>query len=90
MTKRKGKNNPYVTLETFTTRHEMLLNKIDRNATKVTEILWLLKGNPNAPGDMGIMGEIRDIKRDRKWFYALLTLIGLPLFFFLIKYFGGI
>jgi len=74
----KPKDNPYVTLETCNIRY----NAIDK---KVTEILWALKGNPNVPEDLGIMGQLRDIKRDRKWIYALITCIAIPVALLVIK-----
>ena len=82
----KHKDNPYVSLETCNFRHTEIGSKID-------EILWILKGDPKNPNDGGgLVGSFRDSKRDRKWVYALLTMIGIPMFFLLIKYFffGGL
>lgn len=61
-------------------RHQTL----DKN---ISEILNILKGNSDVPGDMGLMGDIRDIKRDKKWTYALLTIIGIPVLLMVIRYF---
>jgi len=72
MTKRKD-NPGYVTLEMCTQKY----TKLD---DKITEILHLLKGNPDKSSeDLGLLGDIRDIKRDRKWIYGLIV-IGIPIF----------
>ena len=79
------KQNPFVHLEFCDARHLEVNKKLD-------QVLFTLKGNPNIPEDLGMMGQLRDIKRDRKWIYALLTMIGIPVFFLMIKYFffGGV
>ena len=74
----KKKDNPYVSAETCSLRHQGLDSKIN-------EIIKILKGTGELD-NMGLLGEIRDIKRDRKWIYILLTVIGIPIVFLLIEY----
>lgn len=80
---KKKKDNPYVSFETCNARHIAVDGKL-------TEILCTLRGNPDASGDLGIMGDVRDIKRDKKWVYALLTLIGIPVLFLIVKFVFGL
>jgi len=76
----KKKHNPgFVTTSVCNARY----NKLD---TKVTEILYAVKGNPNVPGDLGLAGDVRDVKRDKKWTYALITFVALPTLFLLLNY----
>lgn len=79
------KQNPFVHLEFCNTRHLSLDNKMN-------EILWILKGDPKNPKDGGIIGEMRDQRRDRRWIYALITIIGVPTLFLFIKWLisGGV
>lgn len=77
---RKNSNPGFVTINACETRHTEIGAKID-------EILKILRGNPgNDPDSMGLLGDIRDMKRDRKWIYALLTIIGIPTLFLLVQY----
>ena len=82
--KKKNNPNPYVSHSVCSARY----GKLD---SKITEILHTLTGNPRDHEDLGLVGEVRDIKRDRRWILGLITLIGIPVFLFLIKYlfFGG-
>lgn len=80
MAPRKKKNPNFVTLKICNQRHLEL-------SKSITEILHILKGDPNKFDDLGLLGAIRDIKRDRKWIYALITLIGLPILFWLLSQF---
>jgi len=79
-----AKQNPFVHLEFCDARHTQVNTKLD-------EILWVLKGDPKNTKDGGIIGEMRDQRRDRKWIYAILTMIGIPIIFLLIEFFlkGG-
>ena len=76
----KKKDCPYVTVSSCNKTHTAL-------DQKVTEILWGFKGNPGEPGDLGMAGDIRDIKRDKKWIYAILTLVCIPVVFLLVEFF---
>lgn len=82
MAKKRG-NPGYVTNAACRARY----GKVDM---KMTEILHTLTGNPKDHNDLGLVGDVRDIKRDRKWIYALITLIGVPTMFLLIKYLLGV
>jgi len=73
------KQNPFVHLEFCDARHIEVNKKLD-------QILFAVKGNPNTPEDMGMMGTLRDIKRDKKWIYALLVTIGVPTIFLIINF----
>lgn len=73
------KQNPFVHLEFCDVRH-MEVNK------KLDQILFAVKGNPDKPEDMGMMGTLRDIQRDRKWIYALLITIGVPTVFLIANF----
>lgn len=77
--KKKNPNNPHVTISLCNERYGLL-------DTKITEILYLLKGNPRSHKDLGIMGELQNIQRDKRWVYGLITLIGIPVFFLLLQY----
>jgi hypothetical protein len=74
-----SKQNPFVHLEFCNARHMATNVKLD-------QILFAVKGNPNVPEDLGMMGDLRDIKRDRKWIYALLTILGVPTIFLVINF----
>jgi hypothetical protein len=74
-----AKQNPFVHMEFCDVRH-MEVNK------KLDQILFAVKGNPSVPEDMGMMGDLRDIKRDKKWIYAMLTIIGAPTIFLIIQF----
>jgi len=73
----KKKDNPYVSIETCNLRY----NNLNANLNKILEIL---RGDEKV--NFGLIGDIRDIKRDRKWIYILLTVIGVPIIFLLIEY----
>jgi hypothetical protein len=74
-----AKQNPFVHLEFCDARYIEVNKKLD-------QVLNTLKGNPNVPEDMGMMGDLRDIKRDRKWIYALLITIGIPTIFLIVNF----
>lgn len=81
-----GFRNPgFVTIPNCDFRHGQINAKMD-------EILWVLKGDPKDPKDGGIIGEMRDQRRDKRWIYAFLTLIGIPSLFLFIKWIltGGV
>jgi hypothetical protein len=74
-----AKQNPFVHMGFCDARHIAVDRKLDL-------VLYAIKGNPEIPEDLGMMGELRDIKRDRKWIYAVLTMIGVPIIFLIIQF----
>lgn len=84
MVKRKKHNPGYVSIRSCNQTHKLLEGK-------VTEVLYTLRGNPKNHKDTGLVGEFREMKavnqRDRKWIYAILTLIIIPLLWLLFNYF---
>ena len=75
-------NGRYVSAKACELRHASVDDKLN-------EIITILKGSSKNPGDLGLMGEIRDIKRDRKWIYGLITIIAIPSFSYIIKILVG-
>lgn len=82
MTRKKKGNPSFVTLKMCNKRHSQL----DK---KVTDILYILKGKPNQHDDLGLLGDIRDIKRDRKWIYVIVTILGVPSLILLLSWLLG-
>lgn len=71
--------NP-VTVEACNIRHQSLDSKIE-------EILSILKGNSKDINDAGgLVGSFRDLKRDRKWIYIIITVLGIPLTLLIVNF----
>ena len=86
----KKRDNPDVSIQTCNMRHENLNSNIGSLNSNMNEVIKILRGTGEID-DTGLVGAVRDIRRDRKWIYALLTLLGIPTIFLIINFFmkGG-
>ena len=82
---KKNKDNPHVSFETCNLRHEGINKRFDGLDGKMNEIIKILTGSGEID-EMGLVGEVRDIKRDRKWIYTILTIFGIPLIFLIVQF----
>ena len=81
----KNKDNPYVSLATCDLRTKAIGDRVEQVISKIDILTNLVRGNPAVPEDMGLCGDIRDIKRDRKWIYGIITVIVIPILYLLLK-----
>jgi len=73
----KKKDNPHVSIGTCNARHA----NVDANLNKILEVL---RGDEKT--NYGIIGDLRDIKRDKRWTYAIIISFIIPVVFLLINY----